>query len=153
MSNHKLKDDVISALKDRINTNNKEINETDSRHREANQLDAQTIELINNLDRQLSNMTAKAEALNQKSENPGSILSTTQFFNPSLALNEYNMNGNSLATNSYMAVRQMIGIINNRTPGVLQTIPGVNGGSNSNGTNPNGSAVGLSSKNGGLAGW
>ena len=51
------------------------------------------------------------------------------------------MNGNSLQLNSYFAIRQMLGIVNNPTPNVLQTIPGLN--SSNVGTSNNGSAVGL----------
>lgn len=145
-------EDVIKSLKSKINANNKDIEETDKKHREQNELYVEATNTINDLDAKLRKATAQLDAFNKQVGNPGSTLSTTQFFNPSLALNEYNMNGNSLATNSYMAVRQMVGIINNNTPNVLQSIPGING-SNANGSTPNGSAVGLTAKNGGLAGW
>ncbi|MBR4486826.1 hypothetical protein IKS57_05845, partial [bacterium] len=56
----------------------------------------------------------------------------------------YNMNGNALATNSYMAIRQMIGIVNNNTPNVKQQIQGINFNNvDGSGNSLNGSAVGL----------
>lgn len=144
--------DVLNAVKERVSKNQADVRNEDQKLRETSSLDLETINAINDLDRQVRNQTAQLEAINKQSQSPGPILSTTQFFNPELALNEYNMNGNSLATNSYMAVRQMVGIINNHTPGVLQSIPGINQ-SGAGGTNTNGTAVGLTAKNGGLAGW
>ena len=53
------------------------------------------------------------------------------------------MNGNSLQVNSYLAIRQMLGIVNNKTPGVLQNIPGLQEQGKNSPLNANGSAVGL----------
>ena len=86
--------------------------------------------MINNLQTQL-----QAQQVND-------TLSTTQFFDPSLAADFYNMNGNALATNSYMAIRQMLGIVNNPTPGVKQPIMTIDG-QGSPSISPTGTGVGL----------
>lgn len=86
--------------------------------------------MINNLQTQL-----QAQQVND-------TLSTTQFFDPSLAADFYNMNGNALATNSYMAIRQMLGIVNNSTPNVKQSIMAIDG-QGSPSISPTGTGVGL----------
>ena len=131
--------DIIDKLKVRIaektdNTNaiRSEDNKDATLLKDAvNMLNSQNV-LINNLKAQLTQ-----QQIND-------TLSTTQFFDPSLAKDFYNMNGNALATNSYMAIRQMIGIVNNNTPGVKQQIQGINFNNvDGSGNSLNGSAVGL----------
>ena len=139
-------DNIITRLK-------RKQQENISKNKNADETNARDNELLNDTIKELANLRAqlkKQQALNlQVAQTP---LSTTQFFNPSLAKDFYNMDGNSLQTNSYFAVRKMLGIINNQTPGVLQVIPGVNGAGTS-GTNPNGTAVGLTGGNRSMSGW
>ena len=130
----KTKDQVLQDLKDKINENKDLNNNIDYKNKKDNEALVDAINLINKLSSE--NLSLKVQL--QQEDN---TLSTTQFFNPSLAKDFYNMNGNSLQINSYLAVRQMLGIINNPTPNVLQTIPGLNASNTSN--SPNGSAVGL----------
>ena len=130
----KTKDQILQDLKDKINENKDLNNNIDYKNKRDNEALVDAINLINKLSSE--NLGLKTQL--QQEDN---TISTTQFFNPSLAKDFYNMNGNSLQINSYLAVRQMLGIVNNPTPNVLQTIPGLNG-SNS-GNTPNGSAVGL----------
>ena len=108
--------------------------------------------ILNNVLKLQNENTALRQLLNNAEQINNNTLSTTQFFNPSLAEDFYNMNGNSLNTNSYMAIRQMLGIVNNNTPNVLQKEQGLNilpGGKNSN---INGSAVGLTEARN-IQGW
>ena len=130
----KTKDQVLQDLKDKINENKDLNNNIDYKNKRDNEALVNAINLINKLSSE--NLGLKTQL--QQEDN---TISTTQFFNPSLAKDFYNMNGNSLQINSYLAVRQMLGIVNNPTPNVLQTIPGLN--SSNTGHNPNGSAVGL----------
>ena len=130
----KTKDQVLQDLKDKINENKALNNNIDYKNKQDNEALVDAINLINKLSSE--NLSLKVQL--QQEDN---TLSTTQFFNPSLAKDFYNMNGNSLQINSYLAVRQMLGIVNNPTPNVLQTIPGLNASNTSN--SPNGSAVGL----------
>lgn len=130
----KTKDQVLQDLKDKINENKDLNNNIDYKNKKDNEALVDAINLINKLSSE--NLSLKVQL--QKEDN---TLSTTQFFNPSLAKDFYNMNGNSLQINSYLAVRQMLGIVNNPTPNVLQTIPGLN--SSNTGNTSNGSAVGL----------
>ena len=128
--------DVTQALKNKIAENVAKNNQTDANNKKDNDVLVNALNTINDLNKKLSFASAQLQSQQQD------YLSTTQFFNPSLAKDFYNMNGNSLATNSYLAVRQMIGIVNNKTPSVMQSIPGINGAGGS-GSNPNGTAVGL----------
>lgn len=139
--------DVTNALKNKIADNVAKNNKADENNEKDNSLLVDTLNVINDLNKKLNFANAQLQQQNQD------YLSTTQFFNPSLAKDFYNMNGNALQTNSYLAVRQMIGICNNKTPGVMQTIPGINGtGTGSN--NPNGTAVGLANNsNRQMSGW
>ena len=130
----KTKDQVLQDLKDKINENKDLNNNIDYKNKKDNEALVDAINLINKLSSE--NLSLKVQL--QQEDN---TLSTTQFFNPSLAKDFYNMNGNSLQINSYLAVRQMLGIVNNPTPNVLQTIPGLS--SSNTGNTPNGSAVGL----------
>ena len=130
----KTKDQVLQDLKDKINENKDLNNNIDYKNKKDNEALVDAINLINKLSSE--NLSLKVQL--QQEDN---TLSTTQFFNPSLAKDFYNMNGNSLQINSYLAVRQMLGIVNNPTPNVLQTIPGLS--SSNTGNSPNGSAVGL----------
>ena len=130
----KTKDQVLQDLKNKISENKTLNNNIDYKNKQDNEALVDAINLINKLSSE--NLSLKVQL--QQEDN---TLSTTQFFNPSLAKDFYNMNGNSLQINSYLAVRQMLGIVNNPTPNVLQTIPGLN--SYNTGNTPNGSAVGL----------
>ena len=130
----KTKDQVLQDLKDKINENKDLNNNIDYKNKRDNEALVNAINLINKLSSE--NLGLKTQL--QQEDN---TISTTQFFNPSLAKDFYNMNGNSLQINSYLAVRQMLGIVNNPTSNVLQTIPGLN--SSNTGNTPNGSAVGL----------
>ena len=130
----KTKDQVLQDLKDKINENKDLNNNIDYKNKRDNEALVNAINLINKLSSE--NLGLKTQL--QQEDN---TISTTQFFNPSLAKDFYNMNGNSLQINSYLAVRQMLGIVNNPTSNVLQAIPGLN--SSNTGHNPNGSAVGL----------
>ena len=118
---------VIDRLRNRISDNTKEKEKAQNYLDKDQQLLNDAINLINEKDSIIKAMNAA----NSSTE----TLSTTQFFNPSLAEDMYNMNGNSLQTNSYLAIRQMLGIINNPTPGVLQPsgftaqVPSSNGAS------------------------
>ena len=141
---------AINILNGRIKKTHEEVSRVDEKHRESAQED---IELKNTIEHLNSELLKRTKLVQQANEQINNILSTTQFFNPSLADNLYNMNGNALQTNSYMAVRQMLGIVNNNTPGVLHGINGINGGNGSNGINQNGSAVGLTNKDVSTAGW
>ena len=139
---------IINDLKAKITKNKEKIQNGEKSLAEENDLYAQSINEISRLNKELANATARLQSANSVP------LSTTQYFNPSLAKDFYNMNGNSLQTNSYLAVRQMLGIVNNKTPGVKQTIGGMT--VNNNGqvvVNPNGSAVGLTGDNRAMAGW
>ena len=142
------KDEIASAiniLNSRIKKTHEEVSKVDETHREAAKED---IELKNTIEHLNTELLQRTKLMQQANEQLNNMLSTTQFFNPSLADNLYNMNGNSLQTNSYMAVRQMLGIVNNNTPGVLHQIEGinVNGSDGTNGINQNGTAVGLTNK-------
>ena len=140
------KDEITNAIKNKIAENVAKNNKTDENNKNDNTVLVDTLNYINDINKKLAILQAQVNTASQQ------VLSTTQFFNPSLAKDFYNMNSNSLQTNSYMAVRQMLGIVNNKTPGVLQAIPGVNGsGVGSN--NPNGTAVGLTGGNRQMAGW
>ena len=130
----KTKDQILQDLKDKINENKDLNNNIDYKNKRDNEALVNAINLINKLSSE--NLGLKTQL--QQEDN---TISTTQFFNPSLAKDFYNMNGNSLQINSYLAVRQMLGIVNNPTPNILQTIPGLN--SSNTGNTPNGSAVGL----------
>lgn len=102
---------IINRLKNKINDNTQQKEKAQNYIDTDQQLLNDAINLINEKDALL-----KSYELNSKVE----TLSTTQFFNPSLAQDMYNMNGNALPVNSYLAIRKMLGIINNNTPGVLQ---------------------------------
>ena len=128
--------DVIEALKNKAKENRDKNNQIDQNNKLDNEVLADAINLISDLKTQ----NIKLQAQLKQEDN---TISTTQFFNPSLAKDFYNMNGNSLQVNSYLAIRQMLGIVNNKTPAVLQTIPGLQGQSNNTPLNVNGSAVGL----------
>lgn len=128
--------DVIEALKNKAKENRDKNNQIDQNNKLDNEVLADAINLISDLKTQ----NIKLQAQLKQEDN---TISTTQFFNPSLAKDFYNMNGNSLQVNSYLAIRQMLGIVNNKTPAVLQTIPGLQNGSNNTPLNVNGSAVGL----------
>ena len=130
----KTKDQVLLDLKNKINENKALNDNIDYNNKKDNEALVDAINLINKLSSE--NLSLKTQ-LKQEDN----TISTTQFFNPSLAKDFYNMNGNSLQLNSYFAIRQMLGIVNNPTPNVLQTIPGLN--SSNVGTSNNGSAVGL----------
>ena len=135
MKNMKI-DDVTQALKNKVAENVDKNNKADENNAKDNSILVDALNTINDLNKKLKLASVQLAQQNQD------YLSTTQFFNPSLAKDFYNMNGNALQTNSYMAVRQMIGICNNKTPGVMQAIPGING-SGVGSSNPNGTAVGL----------
>ena len=103
---------VIDRLKNRVKAN------TQEKEKAQNYLDVDQ-QLLNDAINYINEQSAiirQYQAANDKVE----TLSTTQFFNPSLAQDMYNMNGNALPVNSYLAIRKMLGIINNNTPGVLQ---------------------------------
>lgn len=139
--------DVTQALKNKIAENVAKNNQTDANNKKDNDVLVNALNTINDLNKKLSFASAQLQSQQQD------YLSTTQFFNPSLAKDFYNMNGNSLATNSYLAIRQMIGIVNNKTPSVMQSIPGINGTGGA-GSNPNGTAVGLANNsNRQMSGW
>ena len=146
MKNMKI-DDVTQALKNKVAENVDKNNKADENNAKDNSILVDALNTINDLNKKLKLASVQLQQQQQD------YLSTTQFFNPSLAKDFYNMNGNALQTNSYMAIRQMIGIVNNKTMGVLQAIPGVNGnGTGSN--NPNGTAVGLANNsNRQMSGW
>lgn len=128
--------EVIEALKNKAKENRDKNNQVDLNNKLDNEVLADAISLISDLKTQ----NLKLQAQLKQEDN---TISTTQFFNPSLAQDFYNMNGNSLQVNSYLAIRQMLGIVNNKTPAVLQTIPGLTNQSNKGSLNVNGSAVGL----------
>lgn len=103
---------------------------------------------------------AQKQLLNQQNElYPEGYISTTQYWDDSLAKNLYNMNGNSLANNSYMAVRQLLGIVNGSAKNTTnnftqqQQMSGIqneslfasnaNNNINNNNIGPNGTGVGL----------
>lgn len=127
--------EVLNKLQEKINDNKSKNNNVDYNNKRDNTTLAEAMDLIKSLAVENNKLISQL----QKEDN---TISTTQFFNPSLAKDFYNMNGNSLQINSYLAIRQMLGIVNNNTPGVLQTIPGLSqNGSNSNVIN--GTGVGL----------
>lgn len=128
--------EVIESLKAKAKENRDKNNQVDLNNQKDNEVLADAVNLISELRRQ----NLKLQAQLKQEDN---TISTTQFFNPSLAQDFYNMNGNSLQVNSYLAIRQMLGIVNNKTPGVLQNIPGLQNQGNNNPLNVNGSAVGL----------
>lgn len=128
--------EVIEALKNKAKENRDKNNQVDLNNKLDNEVLADAINLISDLKTQ--NIKLQAQ-LNQEDN----TISTTQFFNPSLAKDFYNMNGNSLQVNSYLAIRQMLGIVNNKTPAVLQTVPGLQNQANNTPLNVNGTAVGL----------
>ena len=131
--------DIIDKLKVRIAEKTDNTNAIRSEDNKDAMLLKDAVTLLNSQNVMLNNLRAQ---LTQQQIND--TLSTTQFFDPSLAKDFYNMNGNALATNSYMAIRQMIGIVNNNTPNVKQQIQGVNLNNNDgSGGTLNGSAVGL----------
>lgn len=140
------KDEITQAIKNKIADNVAKNNKSDENNKADNTVLVDTLNYINDINKKLAILQAQVSTASEQ------VLSTTQFFNPSLAKDFYNMNGNSLQTNSYLAVRQMLGIVNNKTPGVLQSIPGVNGNSTGS-NNPNGTAVGLTGGNRQMAGW
>lgn len=127
-------DATIDAIRAKIQQNAINKSELNNKNEQDNNLLLEALNVISNLQRENNNLN---NVLNQSTNN---YLSTTQFFNPSLAKDFYNMNGNSLATNSYLAVRTMLGIAGNKTPNVMVPI------FNQDGTvqpNANGTAVGL----------
>lgn len=128
--------EVIEALKNKAKENRDKNNQIDQNNKLDNEVLAAAINLISDLKAQ----NLKLQAQLKQEDN---TISTTQFFNPSLAQDFYNMNGNSLQVNSYLAIRQMLGIVNNKTPAVLQTIPGLTNQGKNSPLNVNGSAVGL----------
>lgn len=128
--------EVIEALRNKAKENRDKNNQVDLNNKLDNEVLADAINLISDLKTQ----NLKLQAQLKQEDN---TISTTQFFNPSLAQDLYNMNGNSLQVNSYLAIRQMLGIVNNKTPAVLQTIPGLTNQGNKGSLNVNGSAVGL----------
>ena len=126
--------EVLNKLQEKINDNKSKNNNVDYNNKRDNTTLAEAMDLIRSLAVENNKLISQL----QKEDN---TISTTQFFNPSLAKDFYNMNGNSLQINSYLAIRQMLGIVNNNTPNVLQTIPGV---SQNNGSSIiNGTGVGL----------
>lgn len=127
---------VLDDLKGAIASNEDRNNNIDYRNQQDNKIFSDAIKVIAELNTKLDLATKQ---LNQQQDN---TLSTTQFFNPSLAKDMYNMNGNPLQVNSYMAIRQLLGIVNNNTPGVKQSLN--LGSSNANsGHLANGTGVGL----------
>lgn len=128
--------EVIEALRNKAKENRDKNNQVDLNNKLDNEVLADAINLISDLKTQ----NLKLQAQLKQEDN---TISTTQFFNPSLAQDFYNMNGNSLQVNSYLAIRQMLGIVNNKTPAVLQTIPGLTNQGKNTPLNVNGSAVGL----------
>ena len=126
--------EVLNKLQEKINDNKSKNNNVDYNNKRDNTTLVEAMDLIRSLAVENNKLISQL----QKEDN---TISTTQFFNPSLAKDFYNMNGNSLQINSYLAIRQMLGIVNNNTPNVLQTIPGV---SQNNGSSIiNGTGVGL----------
>lgn len=140
---------IAEELKERIKQNNNQKSETNSKIEADNQ---GLKELLNTVLKIQNENLALKTLLKRNEEANNETLSTTQFFNPSLAENMYNMTGNPLQVNSYLAIRQMLGIVNNSTPGVKQGIEGLN--INNNGTTANGvsSGVGLT-ENKQIQGW
>ena len=106
---------VLDDLKGAIASNEDRNNNIDYRNKQDNQIFSDAIKVIAELN---SKLEVATKQLNQQDN----TLSTTQFFNPSLAKDMYNMNGNPLQVNSYMAIRQLLGIVNNNTPGVKQSL-------------------------------
>lgn len=127
--------EVLNKLQEKINDNKSKNNNVDYNNKRDNTTLAEAMDLIKSLAVENNKLISQL----QKEDN---TISTTQFFNPSLAKDFYNMNGNSLQINSYLAIRQMLGIVNNNTPGVLQTVPGISQG-DSIGNVINGTGVGL----------
>ena len=128
--------EVIESLKAKAKENRDKNNQVDYNNQKDNEVLADAIDIISSLKTQ----NLKLQAQLKQEDN---TISTTQFFNPSLAQDFYNMNGNSLQVNSYLAIRQMLGIVNNKTSGVLQNIPGLQNQGKNTPLNVNGSAVGL----------
>ena len=128
--------EVIEALKNKAKENRDKNNQVDYNNQKDNEVLADAIDIISSLKTQ----NLKLQAQLKQEDN---TISTTQFFNPSLAQDFYNMNGNSLQVNSYLAIRQMLGIVNNKTPAVLQNIPGLQNQGKNGLLNVNGSGVGL----------
>ena len=127
---------VLNDLKGAIASNEDRNNNIDYRNQQDNKIFSDAIKVIAELNTKLDLATKQ---LNQQNNN---TLSTTEFFNPSLSKDFYNMNGNSLQTNSYMAIRQLLGIVNNNTPNVKQPL-NLGGSSNNLRQLSNGSGVGL----------
>ena len=128
-----LADEIKAKMKDNVEAKKADTKQRDDEY----EFYRKTLNRINDLERINLSLQAQLNNVNQDT------LSTTQFFNPSLAKDFYNMTGNSLNTNSYMAIRQMIGIVNNQTSNVKQPINGISL-NNNNGSNSNGTGVGLS---------
>ena len=127
---------VLDDLKGAIASNEDRNNNIDYRNQQDNKIFSDAIKVIAELNTKLDLATKQ---LNQQNNN---TLSTTEFFNPSLAKDFYNMNGNSLQTNSYMAIRQLLGIVNNNTSNVKQPL-NLGGSSNNLRQLSNGTGVGL----------
>ena len=127
---------TLNDLHSAIAVNEDKNNNIDFKNKQDNKIFSDAIKVIAELNSKLDLATKQ---LNQQTNN---TLSTTEFFNPSLAKDFYNMNGNSLQTNSYMAIRQLLGIVNNNTPNVKQSL-NLGGSSNNLSQLPNGTGVGL----------
>ena len=127
---------TLNDLHSAIASNEDKNNNIDFKNKQDNKIFSDAIKVIAELNSKLDLATKQ---LNQQGNN---TLSTTEFFNPSLAKDFYNMNGNSLQTNSYMAIRQLLGIVNNNTPNVKQSL-NLWGQNNNLGQLPNGTGVGL----------
>lgn len=144
MSNNQ---DTINLLKQKIAEKQDSTNAIRSKDNDDANVFRDALNLINTQNIQIANLNS--QLAKQDIDN---TISTTEFFNPSLAKNMYNMNGNSLCTNSYMAIRQMLGIVNNPTQNVLHPINGINISGTSTITGTNGTAVGLTT-NQQVQGW
>ena len=136
--------DTINLLKQKIAEKQDTTNAIRSKDNEDANVLSDALNLINSQNVIINNLNAQLA-----SQDIDNTLSTTEFFTPSLAKNMYNMNGNSLCANSYMAIRQMLGIVNNPTPNVLHPITNLSSStaqdvpaSNTHTFN-NGTAVGL----------
>lgn len=111
------------------------------------------------IDLQAENVTLRQIMEGQNNQlYPEGYVSTTQFWKDSLAKNLYNMNGNSLGTNSYLYVRQLLGIVNgaatqtdNKT--LQQPMEGLLNSQMNPNQNTNGSGVGLIAENNRIQGW
>lgn len=140
------KQDTINLLKQKIAEKQDNTNSIRSKDNDDANVLMDALNLINAQNIQIANLNT--QLAKQDIDN---TISTTQFFNPSLAKDMYNMNGNSLCTNSYMAIRQMLGIVNNSTPNVLHPT-GLNSSIAQQGNINNGTAVGLTT-NQQVQGW